>query len=54
MANVAGLRHKIEFGEIAVQVLLFAMLIHALHAAFENREIAFGRIGVNVSAHVFF
>jgi len=32
---------EIELREIAMQVLLFAVLIHALHAALEDREIAF-------------
>ena len=31
----------IELGEIAVEVLLFTMLINAAHPAFEDTEIAF-------------
>jgi len=31
---------EIELGQIAVQVLLAAMLVDALHAAFEDRVIA--------------
>ena len=33
---------EIKFREIAVQMLLAAMLVHALHAALEDREVAFG------------
>jgi hypothetical protein len=32
---------KVEFGEIAMQMFLAAMLIDAAHAALENREVAF-------------
>ena len=38
---------EIKLGEVTVKVLLFALLIDAFHAAFENREIAFDRIGVD-------
>ena len=31
----------IELGKVAVQMLLFAVLVHATHSAFEDREIAF-------------
>src|SRR6185312_17572361 len=34
-------------------MLLFAVLIHTLHAALEDRKVAFDRIGVHVAAHVF-
>ena len=36
---------KIELGEIAVQVLLAAMLVDALHPAFEDREEALDGVG---------
>src|ERR1700681_1766461 len=36
---------EIEFRQVAVQVLLGAMLIHALHATLEDRIEAFDRIG---------
>ena|SRR6202035_1211619 len=43
---------KVEFGEIAVQVIAAPMLIYASHAAFEHREEAFNGIGIGISAHV--
>ena len=43
----------VELGKIPMQMLLFAMLIHAAHSALEDREVAFCRIGVNVIADVF-
>jgi len=33
---------EVKFREIAVQMLLAAMLIHAAHTALEDGEIAFG------------
>jgi len=33
---------EIKFREIAMQMLFFAMLVHAAHAALEDREITFG------------
>ena len=39
---------EIEFRQIAVKVLLVAMLVDALHAALENREYALDGIGVNL------
>src|SRR5580693_7722031 len=36
---------EIVLGEITMQMLLAAMLVDALHAALENREIAFNRVG---------
>jgi len=33
---------EIKFGQIAMQMLLAAMLVHAAHTALENREVAFG------------
>jgi hypothetical protein len=44
---------KIELRQIAVQVLLAAMLIDSLHATFEDRIIAFNGVGVNMAANVF-
>ena len=44
---------KIELREIAVQMLLAAVLINALHAALKNREVAFNRISGHVAANVF-
>jgi hypothetical protein len=38
---------EIEFGQVAVQVFFLAVLVDAFHAALENREVAFGGIGVN-------
>lgn len=40
---------EIEFSQIALQVLLAAALIRADHAALEDREEAFERVGVNVT-----
>jgi hypothetical protein len=37
-----------------MQRRLFAMLRDAAHGAFEDTEIAFGRIGRHFTAHVFF
>ena len=44
---------EIIFRQVAMQMLLFAVLIDALHAAFEDREETFRRIGVNIAASVF-
>src|SRR5437899_1424112 len=44
---------EIELGKIAVQVLLFAVLINADHAALENRKIAFGGVGMRLAADIF-
>jgi hypothetical protein len=38
---------EIELGKVAVQVLFLAVLIHALHAALEDRVIALDRVGVD-------
>jgi len=35
---------ELELGHIAVQVALATMLVHALHAALEDREVAFDRV----------
>src|SRR3954470_12574807 len=37
-----------------MQVLLAAMLVDAFHAALEDREIAFDRVGADVAANMFF
>src|ERR1700687_1328170 len=39
---------EIEFRKITVQMLLGAMLIDALHAALENRVVAFDRVGGDI------
>src|SRR6266446_2800006 len=44
---------EIELSKISVQVLFFAMLVDAFHAALEDRIEAFNRIGVDVAANVF-
>src|SRR5580692_3408887 len=44
---------KIIFCQIAVQMLLAAVLIDALHTALEDRIEAFDRVGVDVTANVF-
>src|SRR4051812_43939597 len=45
---------EIKFRKIAVQVLLFAVLINAARAALEDGERPFDGVGVNVAANVFF
>ena len=49
---IAVVISEIEFCKVTVQMLLSAMLIDALHAALEDREIAFDGVGVDVAAHV--
>ena len=44
----------VELGQIAVKVLFGAMLVNALHTAYEDREIAFEGVGVAVAALPFF
>ena len=44
---------EIELRNIAVKVLLAAMLINALHAAFEDAVEPLKRVGVNVASHIF-
>lgn len=44
---------EIELRQIAVQMLLAAMLVHALHAALEGREEAFDRVRMDVAPAVF-
>lgn len=43
---------EIELGHVAMQVLLAAMLIDALHAALEDAVEAFNRIGMDGAAHI--
>jgi hypothetical protein len=43
---------EIEFGKIAVQMLFAAMLVDALHAAFEDRIVAFNCVGMDDPTHV--
>ena len=38
---------KIEFGEVAVKVLLAAVLVRTFHAALEYGEIALNRVRVD-------
>jgi hypothetical protein len=45
----AGVLAEIEFGQVAVKVLVIDVLVHADNAAFEHTEKAFQRIGVNVA-----
>ena len=45
---------EIKLRQIAVQVLLAAVLVDAAHSTLEHREVAFDRIGRDVAAHVFF
>jgi hypothetical protein len=44
---------KIKLRKIAVQVLLFAVLIYAAHALLEHAEIALGTVGSHVAAGIF-
>ena len=44
---------EIELGKIAVKMALRTVLIDALHATFEDREIALDGVGVNFAASVF-
>jgi hypothetical protein len=41
---------EIKFGEVAVQVLLAAVLIDADHAALEDREETFSAVHVSIAA----
>lgn len=43
---------EIELGHVAVEMLLGAMLVHALHAPLEDAEIAFDGVGVHVAATI--
>lgn len=44
---------EIKFRQVTVQVLFFAMLVGAAHAAFENRKIAFNSVGADRPARIF-
>src|SRR5690606_37848021 len=44
---------EIEFRQIALQVLLADVVIGAVDAALEDREIALDRVGVGLAANVF-
>jgi hypothetical protein len=44
---------EIEFGKVAVQMLLAAMLVDAFHAALEDRIVAFNGVCVDDPTHVF-
>lgn len=44
---------EVKFREIAVQMLLAAVLIDAAHPALEDREEALDRIGLHVAADIF-
>jgi hypothetical protein len=41
---------EIKFRDIAVKVLLFAVLIDALHAAFEHAVVAFRRVDIDLGS----
>src|SRR5690606_16137101 len=44
---------EIELGKVAVQVLLGDVLVDALHAALEDRIVAFDRVGVDAATRPF-
>ena len=44
---------EVILGKVAMQVLLAAMLIDALHAALEETEIAFDRVGRYIATGIF-
>ena len=43
---------ELDLGKVAVQMLLAAMLVHALHAALEDRERAPNSVDMFVAAHI--
>jgi hypothetical protein len=43
---------KVKLGKIPMQMLLRAMLVHAFHAALENRVVAFDRVRVDLRARL--
>jgi hypothetical protein len=45
---------EIEFAQVAMQVLLGAVLIDAFHAAFEYRKVTFDRVRAGRAAPIFF
>ena len=44
---------KVEFGKVALQMLLADVVIRSDDAPFEDREVALNRVGVSIAAHVF-
>jgi hypothetical protein len=44
---------EVKLGKVAVQVLFFAMLIDAFHAALEDREITLDRVRGDSATNVF-
>ena len=50
--NAVGVA-EIKLTQISVQMLLSAMLVNALHAAFEDRIVAFHSVGGDVAANIF-
>src|SRR3981081_1589229 len=44
---------EIEFGKVAMQMLLFAMLVDAFHAALEDRIVAANRVRGDITPDVF-
>ena len=48
-----GVIAEIKFGQIAVQVLFGAVLIDALHAAFEDAEIALDGVRMDLATGIF-
>ena len=48
-SSTAVIVAEVKFREVAVQMLLFAMLVHAAHPALEDREIAFNRCSLVTS-----
>lgn len=44
---------EIELGQIAIQMIMTAVLVNTLHPALEDTEESFDGIGVNVTAHIF-
>jgi hypothetical protein len=49
----SGVKAEIKFREIAVKVLLFAVLVRAAHTAFEHAEIGFHGVRRHVAPRVF-
>lgn len=43
---------EVAFSEIPLQVLLANVMVDTVDTAFQDREIAFDGIGVNVAAHI--
>lgn len=53
VSDLARVVAEIELRQVAVQMLLFTVLINAFHSPFEDREETFHRVRVNVASHVF-